>query len=435
MAARARRVLAEVDGVRAELDELRGLVRGRVAIGALLPAGGIEVTALLARFPHAFPGIEVGAARGDGGRHAGAGRGRRAGPRLLADRRRAARAARGAAAERGGGGRRLPARHGAAQAAGSPPPTSPASRWRRPRSGSAIKTAIDEFFATRRRAANISLESGDPYLIRCLVSDGFGAAILPASITRRAGPPVETRPLRPADPASGLPDLAPRTATARRRRRAFIEFVREQRPAVSTRVYEPVPTSTAGSPTPRFERFTGAPPQPRRRPCGRPPNGSRSATRRGSGGCCAGASRRPPGSCPIATCSGATRSSSSPRASARRSPGSAGACGRSAATIRSWRGHRRSGTRGRPGTPCPLRPLGRGDEGRSAIVSESRVEPVDRGARWRMRALWSTVGQFQRLIGGEALEAASAGPRPRPDQAPRARRPGTRGPHPPGCRS
>ena len=47
------------------------------------------------------------------------------------------------------------------------------------------------------------------------------------------------------------------------------------------------------------------------------------------------------------------------------------------------------------------------DEGRSAIVSESRVEPVDRGARWRMRALWSTVGQFQRLIGGEALEAAT----------------------------
>ena len=59
VAARARRVLAEVDGVRGELDELRGLVRGRVAIGALLPAGGIEVTTLLARFNQAFPGIEV----------------------------------------------------------------------------------------------------------------------------------------------------------------------------------------------------------------------------------------------------------------------------------------------------------------------------------------------------------------------------------------
>ncbi len=40
------------------------------------------------------------------------------------------------------------------------------------------------------------------------------------------------------------------------------------------------------------------------------------------------------------------------------------------------------------------------------IVSESRVAPVDRSARWRMRALWSTVGQFQGLIGREALDAA-----------------------------
>jgi hypothetical protein len=48
------------------------------------------------------------------------------------------------------------------------------------------------------------------------------------------------------------------------------------------------------------------------------------------------------------------------------------------------------------------------EDGGSAIVSESRVEPVDRGARWRMRALWSTLGQFQRLIGGESLGAAAS---------------------------
>jgi hypothetical protein len=49
------------------------------------------------------------------------------------------------------------------------------------------------------------------------------------------------------------------------------------------------------------------------------------------------------------------------------------------------------------------------DEGESgsAIVSESRVQPVDRKARWRMRALWATVGGFERLIGGEALSAAA----------------------------
>ena len=65
VAARARRVLAEVDGVRGELDELRGLVRGRVAIGALLPAGGIEVTTLLAQLPRTrSAGSRSGCARG-----------------------------------------------------------------------------------------------------------------------------------------------------------------------------------------------------------------------------------------------------------------------------------------------------------------------------------------------------------------------------------
>jgi len=47
------------------------------------------------------------------------------------------------------------------------------------------------------------------------------------------------------------------------------------------------------------------------------------------------------------------------------------------------------------------------DDGHGAqIVSESRVEPIDRSARWRMRALWSAVGRFEGLIGREALDAA-----------------------------
>ena len=59
LAQRARRVLGELEGVRGDLDELRGLVRGRISVGALLPAGGIQVTTVLARFTEAFPGIEV----------------------------------------------------------------------------------------------------------------------------------------------------------------------------------------------------------------------------------------------------------------------------------------------------------------------------------------------------------------------------------------
>lgn len=47
------------------------------------------------------------------------------------------------------------------------------------------------------------------------------------------------------------------------------------------------------------------------------------------------------------------------------------------------------------------------DGNRSALLSESRVEPVDRHARLRMRALWAAVGRFERLIGGEALRVAA----------------------------
>ena len=53
--------------MRGELDELRGLVRGRISVGALLPAGEIEVTKLLSRFRHRFDGIEVGLREGTAG--------------------------------------------------------------------------------------------------------------------------------------------------------------------------------------------------------------------------------------------------------------------------------------------------------------------------------------------------------------------------------
>jgi hypothetical protein len=46
-------------------------------------------------------------------------------------------------------------------------------------------------------------------------------------------------------------------------------------------------------------------------------------------------------------------------------------------------------------------------DGGAELVSEARVEPVDRVAAVRLRALWSVVGPFQRLIGAEPLELAA----------------------------
>lgn len=68
--------------------------------------------------------------------------------------------------------------------------------------------------------------------------------------------------------------------------------------------------------------------------------------------------------------------------------------------------------------------LPRGD-GQAELVSEARVEPVDRAAALRLRALWAVVGPFERLVGAEALTAAvrraeADGPR-RADPRARAR--------------
>ncbi|HWM12631.1 MAG TPA: hypothetical protein VNO82_24940 [Solirubrobacteraceae bacterium] len=43
----------------------------------------------------------------------------------------------------------------------------------------------------------------------------------------------------------------------------------------------------------------------------------------------------------------------------------------------------------------------------SALVSEARVEPVDRTASLRLRTLWKVIGPFEKLVGAEAIERAT----------------------------
>ena len=45
--------------------------------------------------------------------------------------------------------------------------------------------------------------------------------------------------------------------------------------------------------------------------------------------------------------------------------------------------------------------------GRAEIVSEARVQPVDRAAARRLRALWTVIGRFERLVGAEPLALAA----------------------------
>jgi DNA-binding transcriptional LysR family regulator len=223
IAARARRVLAEVDGARDEIDQLRGVLRGRIWIGPLLRAGDVDVPGLLAGFSREHPGIEVSLREGiadDMFRHLADDR-IDAAFCLLAD--------------------DIPATF-AAERLGEDevviafgPGSAPSGRrvgvaeLRRhpivgPRLGSAVTTVLDERFARARTPLRLALESGDPFLLRSLAARGFGAAILPRSFTELDGPAVEVRSL---DPPARLP-----AALVWRRERhtppaaqAFIDFV------------------------------------------------------------------------------------------------------------------------------------------------------------------------------------------------------------------
>jgi hypothetical protein len=46
-------------------------------------------------------------------------------------------------------------------------------------------------------------------------------------------------------------------------------------------------------------------------------------------------------------------------------------------------------------------------DGGAELVSEARVEPTDRVAAMRLRALWTVVGPFERLVGAEPLALAA----------------------------
>ena len=224
IAGRARRVLAEVDAARAEVDELRGVLRGRIWIGALLPAGDLDVPGLLARFSRAHPGVEVGLREGiaadmlrflatdeldaafcllagDAPEHVAV-------EHLSHDEVVAV-----FAPERAPAGSHVTVDELAAQPI-------VATRY-----GSAITSVLERRFADAGRSLRLALESGDPFLLRSLAAQGFATAVLPRSLTRLEGPAVEVRSLQPA---VHLPVALVwrRDRHAPPAARAFIDFVR-----------------------------------------------------------------------------------------------------------------------------------------------------------------------------------------------------------------
>jgi LysR family transcriptional regulator, transcription activator of glutamate synthase operon len=197
IAMRARRVLAELEAARAEVDELRGVLRGRIWIGALLPAGGLDVPGLLARFSQAHPGVEVGLREGiaaDMLRF------------LAADELDAAFCLLAGELPDEFAVERLTEEEVVAAFApdrGPPAPHASVADLARhrivaPRRGSAITTALEQRFAEAGTPLRLALESGDPFLLRSLAARGFAAAILPRYLTALEGPALDVRSLQPA---------------------------------------------------------------------------------------------------------------------------------------------------------------------------------------------------------------------------------------------
>jgi LysR family transcriptional regulator, transcription activator of glutamate synthase operon len=194
---RARRVLAEVDGIGADLDALKGLVSGRVVVGAIQALGPFDLPGLLAAFHGAHPGVDI-LLREDTTQRLLA--------RVAADELDLAVAAIDPppAAELATAplydedlvlavapGHRLAGRRRLALA---DLPDEPFVFFRE---GSGLRAATEGALAAAGIAPRVRFESSELTRVRALVSRGLGVAILPRSETVRAGPRIAAVTLGP----------------------------------------------------------------------------------------------------------------------------------------------------------------------------------------------------------------------------------------------
>jgi LysR family transcriptional regulator, transcription activator of glutamate synthase operon len=226
VAARARSILAEAGALREEVDELRGLVRGRVTVGALLFGGELDIPALLARFTSSYPEIDVGLREGTVQRMV---EGLRDGSIDLAFV--LEREPRDEFERAPLSSEELAVVMSPGHALASPEPIRIRAladeRLIGFERGSSVRQLVDETFERAGVSPRIALEGNDLALVRSLVAEGIGLAIMPRTFAELPGPPVALRPLRPA--------LRMTVALWWRRERvlspaarAFVQFARER---------------------------------------------------------------------------------------------------------------------------------------------------------------------------------------------------------------
>ena len=211
---RARAVLAEVQGARTDLDQLAGVLRGRLSIGATPVLGSLDLPAELAGFHRRHPELTLTTRTG-----------------LVAD------LLSGLAdgdidVVLGPIHDDLPQRYRARRLAGeslvviTPPggsagtgTTTLATHRDRPfvclPAGSGLRSILTRAAADEGFTPRIPFEAADPAGIRALVAAGMGVALLAESAATADGPPVAVRRLKspPRHPPIGLIHLRDRAPT------------------------------------------------------------------------------------------------------------------------------------------------------------------------------------------------------------------------------
>jgi DNA-binding transcriptional LysR family regulator len=196
VARHARSILREAESLADEIKDLRGVVRGRLTVGALLFGGELDIPALLGRFTARYPGVEISLREGSVSRMTA---GLRDGSidmtfaleseppdefeRLPLSTERLALVL--APGHRLAGADALPvaALHGEPLIAFG--------------DGSSVRRLLDRAFQAADVKPRIALEGTDLALVRALVAEGIGLAILPRTFAELPGPPITLRPLEP----------------------------------------------------------------------------------------------------------------------------------------------------------------------------------------------------------------------------------------------
>jgi DNA-binding transcriptional LysR family regulator len=197
VASRARAVLAQTGALRSEIDELRGLVRGRLNVGAMLFGGELDIPALLARFTATFPHIEVGVREGTARRML-----EMLGEGSL-DLAFALEAESPADVDRIElSSEELVAVTGPDHPLADNPTVSVPSLAGHPliafEPGSSTRQLLDAALAGAGVQPRIAVQANDLTLVRSLCARGLGVAVLPRTFVELPGPRISFRPLSPA---------------------------------------------------------------------------------------------------------------------------------------------------------------------------------------------------------------------------------------------